>query len=185
MNTMNKSFRTTLVISLLLTIGACGYHNPYVIDTYKGPAKVVFLDIWPNQTSEFGLETTLYRDMINWFQKSSKLSITRDIDKADLILKGAIIGIDLPGLSYTASNTVRDVKILLTVRFSLKDRQSGKILWDESAFMLQEPLRIVESVTANSDNQRAALAKLSNELAEKIYINTLNILTDLQKKGSQ
>ena len=52
-------------------------------------------------------------------------------NEADLKLIGEISSIDLPGLFYNSFDEALEIKIKLTVRFTLYDNRNNTILWQE------------------------------------------------------
>lgn len=176
---MKKTLRFSslffLFTSLFLT--ACGYHNPYV---YSGPEKSIYVTHWKNKTNALQLDTKIYQSLSRWFQKSGSLKVTKEKAGADLILAGEIISIQLPSLSYGAGNNATEVKVLLTVRYILKDIKTDKVLLEVPSETWTEDSRITQSSTATSNNEEKALASIIDDLSEKIYMKALDKLSQIQ-----
>lgn len=174
--------KTTLRLSSLflltaLFLTACGYHNPYV---YSGPEKSIYVTHWKNRTNALQLDTKIYQSLTHWFQKSSALKITNAKAGADLILAGEISSIQLPSLSYGAGNDTAEVKVILTVRYILKDIKTDKVLLEVPRETWTEDSRITRSSTATSDNEDKALASIIDDLSEKIYMKSLTKLSQME-----
>jgi len=168
--------RKILLPSLLVVVfllASCGYRNPYV---YTGPDRDLYITTWHNRTNELLLDAKIYQSLVRWYQKSGSIRVTKQKDGAQLILAGEIVSIDLPSLTYGDGNNATEVKILLTVRYILKDIESGKILMEVGKEVWTEEYKIGASSSANSDNEKKALGIIIDNLSEKIYIRTLNIL---------
>lgn len=161
------------LIVLTLLLCSCGYRNPYV---YTGPDKRVYLASWKNRTSELQLESQIYQSLIKWYQKSDSLKIVKNKSDAELVLGGEIVSIDLPSLSYGANNTTREVKLKLRVRYVMKDIATGKILFQEPGQIRTEEYTVTTNVTSTSDNEKAALDVIIDELSQDIYLKTLTKL---------
>ncbi len=159
-----------LLASMLLLLGGCGYYFPSV---YDGPTKTIYMPEWKNRTSKLGIDITLYKTLSGWFQKSSSIVLTKDKNKADLILAGEIVSIDLPSISWTGDTITTDVKIKLGVRYILKDLKSGKVLWEVPNELWTEdyPSRTLSNAAENT-----ALTTIIDDLSERIYLGTLNKL---------
>ena len=87
------------------------------------------------------------------------------------------MSIDLPSLSYGSGNDATEVKVLLTVRYVLKDIESGKVLIEVGRETWTEEYKVGATSSESSDNEKEALDIIIDDLAEKIYINTLNKLS--------
>lgn len=156
-----------LLASLLVS---CGYRNPYV---YSGPEKVIHITNWKNRTSELGLDSQIYQTLVRWYQKSGSIKISKQREGADLILAGEIVSIDLPSLSYGASNTTSEVKVRLKVRYILKDLASGKVLLEVPSELWTQGYLVGSSAAQTSDNQDEAVDTIIEDLSQKIYQRTL------------
>lgn len=160
----------------VLLLAACGYHNPAI---YSGPDRSIYVTHWQNRTNALQLDTQIYQSLTRWFQKSNGITISKDKASADLILAGEIVSIQLPSLSYGASNTTAQVKVVLTVRYILKEIKTDKILLEVPNETWTEDARITRSATITADNERKALALIVDDLSEKIYVKTMGKLAQL------
>lgn len=172
---MKTSLRLGLLLllsMLTLTINGCGYRNPYV---YNGPDKVVYVTHWKNKTNELQLDNKIYQSLTRWFQKSNKIKTSNTKEGADLILAGEIMSIQLPSLSYTQAQTSQ-VKVMLTIRYILKDIKTGKILIEVPSETWKENARTSSSTSLTKDNEDRALATIIDNFSEKIYMRALDKL---------
>lgn len=161
---------TVLLLALLLS--SCGYYFPHV---YEGPAHVIYMPSWQNRTSKLGLDNKIYQSITRWFQKSDAIDLTKDKAKADLILAGEIISIDLPSVSWDGVSNSTGNKVKLFVRYVLKDLKSGAILWEI-------PRKLYTSdYTDKQTSEDEALIEIIDEMSEDIYIGTLDKIRNLHK----
>lgn len=173
--------KTTLRLNLLclltvLLLAACGYHNPYI---YSGPEKAIYVTHWQNKTNALQLDTKIYQSLTHWFQKSSSIKITKEKAGADLILAGEILSIQLPSLAYGTANSTTQVKVMLTVRYILKEIKTDKILLEVPSETWTEDARVTRSATTTTDNEERALATIVDDLSEKIYIKAMGKLAQI------
>ena len=157
-----------------LIITSCGYRNPYV---YSGPDKNLYITSWPNRTNDLLLDAKIYQSLVSWFQKSGSIKVIKEKKGAQLILAGEIMSIDLPSLTYGSGNDATEVKVLLTVRYVLKDIENGKVLMEVGREIWTEEYKVGATSSESSDNEKEALDIIIDDLSEKIYINTLNKLS--------
>ncbi len=168
---MNKNFRLlTVVFSLLLLLGGCGYYFPSV---YDGPTRTIYMPEWKNRTSKLGIDITLYKSLSGWFRKSESIVLTKDKKTADLILAGEITSLDLPSISWTGDTISTNVKIKVGVRYVLKDLKTGQIIWQVPNQIWTEDY---PSQTLSPAAENEALAIIIDDLSENIYLGTLNKL---------
>ncbi|MBM9537175.1 LPS assembly lipoprotein LptE [Desulfobulbus alkaliphilus] len=165
-----------VVVLVALFLGGCGYYFPHI---YSGPARTIYVPNWENRTSKLGLDNDVYQSLARWFQKSEALQLTRERQGADMILAGEITSIDLPSVSWANVSTATDIKVSLYVRYVLKDLQTGDILWEVPRKLYTEDFSARVISTAAED---AALERIIEDMAEEIYIGTLN---RLRKQPSQ
>lgn len=181
---VRSAFASFLLFSLLflfISLGGCGYHNPYVA-VQESPTswKTLHITTWENRTNELGLESIYFRLFNAWFKNSSKINVIQDRDQADLSLHGEIVAIDLPGLFYDKFDEALEIKIKLTVRFDLRDNKNDHILWRERRYIVYEPFVIDPDPGKTKSNRRRALLKIGDEIAELIYLRTHEIVKTLQ-----
>ena len=179
-------FRHVLFYSLLLflslAISSCGYSNPYVRETTPvTPTKTILITTWQNRTNELGLESVYFRLFNAWFKNSSRIKVVFDEDQADLKLTGEISSIDLPGLFYDPSEEALEIKLKLTVRFTLRDNRNNSILWQEKQYTFYEPFIIDPSGEKAEFNKQRALLRIGDEIAELIYLRTNEIVNNMNR----
>lgn len=161
------------LLSVLLALSGCGYRNPYVKQaTDDAPPKTLLITTWLNRTNELGLESIYFRTFNAWFKNSSRIAVVFDEEQADLKLTGEISAIDLPGLFYNAFDEALEIKIKLTVRFTLHDNRNNSILWQERQFTIYEPFILDPSGEVTSYNKQKALIRIGDDIAELIYLRT-------------
>ena len=182
--TGQKCLRPALLFSILLiltfVLSSCGYSNPYVIkDSQETPARTLLLTTWQNRTNELGLESVYFRLFNSWFKNSSKIKVVFDAGQADLKLTGEISAIDLPGLFYGPSEEALEIKIKLTVRFTLHDNRKNSILWQEKQFVVYEPFIVDPTGERTEFNKQRALLRIGDEIAELIYLRTHEIVNNM------
>jgi len=179
------TFPHTILVFLFLlllafSLSSCGYSNPYVKKgSQEIPSKNLLIANWQNRTNELGLESIYFRLFNAWFKKSSRISVVFDEDQADLKLTGEISAIDLPGLFYDSFDEAVEVKIKLTVHFTLRDKRNNSVLWQERRFTIYEPFIIDPSGEQTRYNKQRALLRIGDEIGELIYLRTHEIVNNM------
>lgn len=172
-----KTFILPLILVTGLILTSCGYRSPFV---YSGPDINIYITSWHNRTNELLLDAKIYQSLVKWYQKSGAINVSKAKEGAQLILAGEIISIDLPSLTFGSANSATEVKVLLTVRYVLKNIESGKILIEVGRETLTEDYKVGLSSSESADNEKEALATIIETLSQKIYIKSLEILSKQQ-----
>ena len=176
---MKTAIRCALFATLLL-LAACGYHNPYV---YNGRDTTIYMTEWKNSTNQLEIDSKLYQSLVRWFQKSGSLHVIAERPGADLILAGEIKSVYFPSRSYISNNVAVEGRMHLTVRYILKDLQSGVTLIEEPNYVFNESYLISsDNPSVTRDNEDSALDQALNDLAQKIYQRCLAEIPKLEAK---
>ncbi len=161
-----------IIILSTLLISACGYYNPYVVNSNSEPISL-YRSLWVNKTGEIGLENTMHQSLSNWLRKSSLIHLANKPDTADYILTGKIDSIDYPELSYGNNREASELRANLHVTFDITRRQSGKKVWQISK-TFTETLDMSSSSSTLQANKKTALQKISEDVSELIYLHIIN-----------
>jgi len=170
------AFIVGLVCACLVAVTSCGYYFPHV---YEGKHRVIYAASWKNRTNKLKLDMTIYQSLSRWFQKTQAVDLTKEQIGADYILSGEIMAIDLPTVSWDTNSDATGTKVKLFVRYSLKDRRTGAILWQENDKLYTADYTVA---VANSAADDEALAKIIEDMSEIIYLGTLKQLRRQDQK---
>jgi hypothetical protein len=180
LKTLHLLPRLFLLLFLIILLSSCGYTNPYVKkssqDTYTSK---LLITTWQNRTNELGLESEYFRLFNSWFKKSDKIDVVFEEEAADLKLTGEISSIDLPGLFYNSFDEAREIKIKLTVRFTLFDNRNNVILWQEKHYTFYEPFILDPLGEQTQLNKHKALLLIGDEIGELIYLRVHEIVNNM------
>jgi hypothetical protein len=168
--------RWAVALLCMLMLGGCGYSFPHV---YEGSHRSIYMPTWQNRTNKLGLDMKIYQSLSRWFQKTEAVDLTKEKSGADFILAGEILSIDLPSVSWNSVSDTTGTKVILYVRYVLKDSKSGKILWEVPKKLYTEDYT-VKTVTSAADDE--ALAKIIEDMSEEIYLGTLNRIRKQQQQ---
>jgi len=177
MPTASKTFISTIAVLIIVPIfAACGYRplsKSYELPGIKGSEPLaVYMPMWANATNEFGLETNVYNKVADWLQGSEHILLKKKASEAEYVLTGTISSLDLT----SSRGTVR-----LTVRYSLENQNTGKTVWPETSNTFSKSYLITEDAFTTSSERQKALAEISDDLGEKIYIRFMNTMVEISK----
>lgn len=176
-----KLSRTALICCLLLGLltSGCGYYFPHV---YDGPTKTIYMPNWQNRTSQLGIDAKIYQELSRWFQKSKAINLTKDRSESDLILAGEVVKIDLPSVSWDTDDRANEAKVVLMVRYILKDIKTDEVLWEVPREIWTEAFSTVGSSGDLTVAEQEALTLIITDVSEKIYLGTLDKLRKSNRK---
>lgn len=170
----------SLLFLLIILLSSCGYTNPYVKkDSRDNYTPKLLITTWQNRTNELGLESEYFRLFNSWFKKSARIDVVFEEKDADLKLTGEISSIDLPGLFYDSFDEALEIKIKLTVRFTLYDKRNNVILWEEKQYRVHEPFILDPTREQTQLNKRRALLLIGDEIGELIYLRVHEIVNNM------
>jgi hypothetical protein len=171
---------------LLLFIAGCGYYNPYVADSDSRPI-TLSRPLWINNTGEIGLENTMDQSPSDWLRKSKLIHLVDNPAQAQYELTGALLDINYPEISYGSHLLANELRANLRVRFSIiersnkKDKKDKKAVWTQKNRTFTETLSMSANPITLQANKKEALAKITNDIAEAIYLHIINHIMRLQK----
>jgi len=162
-----------LLFTIVLLLSGCGYHNPYM-DQGNRPISL-YHSMWPNRTTEIGLENVLFQSQSDWMRKSPLITLTDSADNSDYELTGAIDQVSYPEVSFGTHREGIQGNARLKVSFALKDRKSGKIVWKRTSTR-EQTFPMVQNPTQLKVNRNAALQVIADKYGEEIYLYLINTI---------
>jgi hypothetical protein len=111
-------------------VSGCGYTyaNSRLSDDYTTIAVPAF----KNKSFEPDIQILVTNLLIRELQVDGRLRIVDDPTSADLILTGDVTGFEAQAVSLNTSDNIGQFKITILASASLKEAQTGKILWEKS-----------------------------------------------------
>lgn len=160
------------VVSFFLVLGiglsACGYH--FVGNDVEAPGNIqtIAVGVVENRTTIVGIETIFTSALLNEFIRTQRLAV-KPPTEADAILSGAITSIQTGAVSHLDPERTLETRVTITLSLTLKQRDSGKILWENQSLTYYQEYTDRALPLATSENRRLAVAYIANFLAEKVY----------------
>lgn len=166
---------TVLLLALAVGLCCCGYSNPYArseaSDNAPFESVSIYVDMWKNKTGELGLQTEMTQALVRWLKKSRHFTMAASPNQADYTLRGVIESAHYPGLSYGAFDRAVELRAELTFSFELKKNSTGEIILKREETPWHENFTTGRDSATTEMNKRQALALITDDIAEQIYIN--------------
>ena len=162
--------RTALLCCAALGIGlfGCGYH--FVGNDVRAPGNIesIAVGVVENKTTIVGLETIFTNQLLNEFIRTQRLAV-KPPTEADAILSGVITSIETSAIAHLDPEKTLETRVTVGLSLTLKQRESGKILWENKSLSYYQDYTDRALPLATSENRRLAVAYIANFLAEKVY----------------
>jgi outer membrane lipopolysaccharide assembly protein LptE/RlpB len=164
-----------VISAFALTLAACGYHTAGHADLMPKTIKTVCIPSFRNASSRYKLTDHLPEAISREFIARTRYSIVSDCDTADAVLRGAV-------LNYLANQTVvpvstgrataADIHVILTVSFT--ERATGKVLYSNANFSVNERYEISTDPIAYFEESDAALNRVAVQVSRQVVSAILN-----------
>jgi len=163
-STYIAGFIVALVVSLL--VSSCSYQ-------FSGSRKPPFgirrvtIYMFENHTGETGVESIFTNDLIDELTRDGRMMVTRS-DQAEAFFSGAVKSMDIETVSREESYTSRERRVKMAVDLKMKN-PDGEILLLGKNITAGEIYAVVPDKLATEENRRAAILKISKEIAENAF----------------
>lgn len=165
---MRKYFFTLILLVAILVAG-CGYRFSPGGENIDPGIKLVFIDSFENKTPEAYVEIYFRNAFSDQFRRTSRFRLAENREAADAVLRGGVNGLSLTPLSYTKSDFATEERATLTVAVIFQNKNKD-IIWRNDSLSGYQDYRIDPSNAALTEqNRRAALQKLSSDMAERAF----------------
>ncbi|OGU05563.1 MAG: hypothetical protein A2075_24030 [Geobacteraceae bacterium GWC2_58_44] len=162
-----KSLVTALLVLLAVNlIGGCGY-RPVALRGPIAEANGVNVTLFANRSYRPGVEAILARDLVDEFALRSGGRVLPG-GQARLELTGAVLSYANVPISYTALDTIKEYKAVLSVQAVLREQQTQKVLW-KGDLSEEQSYPVNDNIALQQNAEEAAIAKVSRRLSERIW----------------
>lgn len=152
-----------LALSLL---SGCGYHvvgsrGPLVAD--RGVNVILFA----NKSYRAGLEGVLARNLIDELALRSGGQVL-PADQAQLELTGTITSYTTTPVSYTALDTIKEYRAVITAQVILREQQTKKVLW-KGDLTEDQTFPVNANIALQQNAEEVAAARICRLLSQDIW----------------
>lgn len=158
-----KVVMTVLALALL---SGCGYH---AVGTrgLLAEANGVNVTVFSNKSYRPGLEGILARDLIDELALRTGGRVLPP-DQAQLELTGSFLSYVTYAVSYTAQNTIKEYRTVITVQAILREQQSKKVVW-KGDISGDQTFPVNANLALQQNAEEAAAAKICRRISEDIW----------------
>ncbi|MEN6317306.1 MAG: LptE family protein [Syntrophaceae bacterium] len=160
--------KITVVLLIFLLLSGCGYHFKPGGENIDKKIQTVFVDNFPNRTSEANIENIFRTAFIDQFVTGGRFKLVDRREIADAVFKGSIDSLTVSPLSYQKSNFAAEERATVTMDLLFEEQGSRNIIWSYKNFSGYRDYRVTD-VNSKEINRKDAFIRLSNEAAERAY----------------
>jgi outer membrane lipopolysaccharide assembly protein LptE/RlpB len=154
--------------AMLLLVG-CGYHVSGQGDLVPKTVKTIAIPGFQNITTRYELARMLPEDVRREFLTRTRYKVISDPGQADAVLNGAVANfVFFPTTFDTATGRSTGVEVIVTMRLTLTDRETNKVIWNRPAAEFRERYEVAENPQQYFDESSTAMIRLSRDVARSI-----------------
>jgi outer membrane lipopolysaccharide assembly protein LptE/RlpB len=161
--------KNALLAVAALSSTACGYHVAGRADLVPKSIQTISIPAFSNVTTRYKLTDRLAEAMSREFISRTRYHIVADPEQADAVLRGAV-------LSYSSYPTIFDpvtgrasgVQLQVTLRVSLVERASGKVIFNRPNMDVRERYQISTDPAVFFEESDVALDRASQQTARQV-----------------
>jgi hypothetical protein len=153
----------------LLTVGSCGYKVAGRADNLPPTLKTVAVPAFSNTTVRYKLTDIMPQAFSREFIQHTRYKVVSDPNKADLILRGSILGYTFSPTIFdpvTGRANVADLHVQLAV--SLTERSTGKVLYNQPTFDVKSTYQVSADPKQYFEESDLALRRASERVAQTV-----------------
>jgi outer membrane lipopolysaccharide assembly protein LptE/RlpB len=163
--------RGVLLVLLLNSVAACGYHVTNSQAGRLGPSRKIWVPFFTNESISPSAQTVLRRTFYEEFHALRGLNPAENQENADLSMKAKIISYSSKAVSYSALDQARELSLNLNVELEISKKGQPLPLWKgQIQSSKQYPANANLALQHNAEEQ--ALDAVSRIIAQK-FISAL------------
>jgi hypothetical protein len=166
--------KTILVLALAVMAQSCGYHISGHGDLIPKTIKTIAIPAFGNTTNRYQLARLLSADVTREMISRTHYNIITDPNEADAVLAGTVTNFAaFPSTSDPVSGRATSVQAVVTVRLTLTDRHTGKVLYSRIGAEFRERYEVAVDPRTYFDESGPAVERLSIDVARSVVSGIL------------
>jgi hypothetical protein len=166
-----------LIVATMGLLLDCGYHFPGQGTVLPGGGTKIYVKKFDNKTRDPGLENEVLEALQSEVTRRGQFKLTPDAATADVVLEGAITGLETRPVAFSGSDQALQYETYMTVTAALRNPHTGKLVWRVAALRENDSYGAVPDTVVVGSSQFQQQSTLNqNDLAQ---------LTDVQLSESQ
>ena len=162
------SLRLMVGVTALFFLFGCGYGFRGTVNNLPPDIQGLYIPVFTNATTEPGVEVVFANALIYEFTRSRILQIVPE-SRAQAYLTGKIKTIAVDPVIYASQTQALERRVTVNLEVSCRRSDNQKILWQDQNLSRYEVFQITNDPLQTDRNKQAAIAKLAQDLSERIH----------------
>jgi len=160
--------RRALLLAATGTTG-CGYKLAGKADLLPKSIQTIAVPAFANITTQYKLTDRLPLAIGREFLSRTRYQIIGDVTQADAVLTGSVINVFAGVTNFDpVTNRAAAVQVVCILQLALRERATGKILFDRPSMEIRERYEISTTAEAYFDESSPAFERLSTDVARRV-----------------
>ncbi|HYW41460.1 MAG TPA: LPS assembly lipoprotein LptE [Bryobacteraceae bacterium] len=157
------------IFAALALAAGCGYHVAGHANLVPKEIKTIAIPAFGNGTVRYKLPRLIAAGIAQEFISRTHYSIVADPEQADATLTGTLLTFTTnPTIFDPVSGRATGVQVVATLKVTLTDRHTGKILFTRPSLEFRERYEITLDPQAYFDESDTAAERLSRDVARTV-----------------
>lgn len=173
------SHRVALVFFLLpLFLNGCGYHLSRTEGLPPAMAgKRIAIPVFANKSYRANVGAVLAGSLVDEFARRGGGVVVSE-ESADLLLTGTVLAYATSPVSYTAADTVKEYRAVMTVESTLAEKGTSTVVWKGTLSWSQDypantnfalQLNNIDTIALQQNSEDAAIREICRQIALQLY----------------
>jgi hypothetical protein len=152
----------------------CGYHVGGHTNLLPKTIKTIAVPAFGNATANYRLPVLITADVTRELISRTRYTIVADPNQADATLVGTMMTFaSYPIIFDQVSGRATGVQAIVTLQITLRDRESGKVLFSRPGLEFRERYEIATDPQQYFDESGTAIQRLSRDVARSVVTAVL------------
>lgn len=157
------------IVPACAALAGCGYHVTGRGDLMPKTIQTIAVPAFSNTTTRYQLARMLPADVAHEFISRTRYHIIADPNQADAVLTGGLTNFaSVPVIVDPVSGRATGVQVIVTMQITLRDRSTGKILFQNNAYEFRNNYQILIDPQTYFDETGTAMQRVSKDAARTI-----------------
>lgn len=155
-----------VLCAAVLALAGCGYHVGGHANLLPKTIKTIAVPAFGNVTPNYRLPVLLTADVTRELISRTRYNIIADPNQADAVLTGLVANFSTSPIIYDpVSGRATGVQVVVVLQLTLRDRESGKVLFSRPGAEFRERYEISIDPQQYFDESGTAIQRLSRDVA--------------------
>jgi len=157
------------IIALAFSSGGCGYHVAGKADLLPKSVQSIAVPAFGNNTIRYHLADQIGMQITRELISRTRYDVVSDVNRADAILEGTLLNaMGYPTVFDQATGRASGVMIIAIIQVTLRERETGKVLFTRPAMEFRERYEISTDPKAYFEENSVAMNRLARDVARSI-----------------